>query len=172
MTEISFLDSNIVVYAFDKRNTTKQEKAFDLLRAKPSISSQIIIESYNVCSRKLKMPSVICDENVLTLTDLCFVKPITESIVSSAIDLKNKYHFSFLDSMVVATAMASNCNILYSEDMQHNQIIENSLTIINPFVQFDLVICSTEYIDEFIAQSLEMSVCNNSKCYTQHDQKK
>jgi len=35
--------------------------------------------------------------------------------------------------MILATALENGCNIVFSEDMQHNQMIENQLTIINPF---------------------------------------
>ena len=44
-----------------------------------------------------------------------------------------KYNFSYYDSIIVSTALENECNIVYSEDMQHSQIIENKLTIINPF---------------------------------------
>ncbi len=37
------------------------------------------------------------------------------------------------DSLIISTALENNCEILYSEDMQHKQIIENKMVIINPF---------------------------------------
>jgi predicted nucleic acid-binding protein len=43
------------------------------------------------------------------------------------------YGFSFWDSMIVASALDNHCSVLYSEDFQHNQIIEGRLQIINPF---------------------------------------
>ncbi|SFO87434.1 PIN domain-containing protein [Hydrogenimonas thermophila] len=51
-----------------------------------------------------------------------------------AIDIKEKYKLQYYDSLILATALENGCNILYSEDMQHNQIIENQLKIINPFI--------------------------------------
>lgn len=50
-----------------------------------------------------------------------------------ALRLKNKYNFQYYDALIVATALENGCTILYSEDMQHNQTIENTLTIVNPF---------------------------------------
>jgi len=47
--------------------------------------------------------------------------------------IKNSYQFSLWDSLIVASALENKCTILYTEDMQHQQIIENTLTIINPF---------------------------------------
>ena len=40
-----------------------------------------------------------------------------------------KYDFQIFDSIIVASALEANCAILYSEDMQHNQIMERTLTI-------------------------------------------
>jgi predicted nucleic acid-binding protein len=37
------------------------------------------------------------------------------------------------DSLIIATSLQRNCSILYSEDMQHNQVIEDKLRIVNPF---------------------------------------
>jgi predicted nucleic acid-binding protein len=47
--------------------------------------------------------------------------------------LKNKYNLQYYDALIIATALENNCNILFSEDMQDKLIIENKLTIINPF---------------------------------------
>lgn len=44
------------------------------------------------------------------------------------------YGYSYWDSLIIATAIQSDCSILYSEDMQHDQVIEDKLRIINPFI--------------------------------------
>ncbi|MFW5755304.1 MAG: hypothetical protein ACOCWD_02570 [Tangfeifania sp.] len=44
-----------------------------------------------------------------------------------------RWKFSFYDSMIIASAMESECTILYSEGMQHNQKLFN-LKIVNPFI--------------------------------------
>lgn len=49
------------------------------------------------------------------------------------IEIKGKYKLQFYDAMIIATALENNCTVIYSEDMQQGQIIENVLTIINPF---------------------------------------
>jgi len=48
--------------------------------------------------------------------------------------IKNKYHYSYWDSLIIASALQNNCTVLISEDMQHNQKIENQLSIITPFL--------------------------------------
>ena len=52
----------------------------------------------------------------------------------NALKIASKYKYSFPDSLIIATAIEYNCNVLFSEDMHHNQIIENTLKIINPFL--------------------------------------
>jgi predicted nucleic acid-binding protein len=46
--------------------------------------------------------------------------------------IADKYQYSFYDSLIISAALSCNCKTLYTEDMQDGQIIENSLTIINP----------------------------------------
>ena len=58
---------------------------------------------------------------------------LSNNIFYIASNLRIKYSLSYFDSIIVATALEEGCNILYSEDMQQNQIIENTLHIINPF---------------------------------------
>jgi predicted nucleic acid-binding protein len=51
----------------------------------------------------------------------------------SQLTVMERYRFSFYDSLIIATALEASCTTLYSEDMQHGQLIENKLLIINPF---------------------------------------
>jgi predicted nucleic acid-binding protein len=51
-----------------------------------------------------------------------------------AMEVKRKYGYTYWDSLVLATALLHNCSILYSEDMQHSQLINTTLIIVNPFV--------------------------------------
>jgi len=44
-----------------------------------------------------------------------------------------KYQYRYWDSLVIATALLNGCDILYSEDLHEGQLIEDKLTIINPF---------------------------------------
>jgi predicted nucleic acid-binding protein len=133
-TNKSFIDSNICVYAFDKTDITKRQKAFDLISQSPVISSQVVIETYNVCYKKLKLPEAVCEENTLFLCDLTEVAEMNTEVFKKVIELRRQYLFSFLDACIIASACLANCSILYSEDMQHNLVIEKSLTIINPFI--------------------------------------
>jgi predicted nucleic acid-binding protein len=48
--------------------------------------------------------------------------------------LQARYRFSYFDSLIIAAALAAGCSTLYSEDMQHGQVIAGRLTISNPFL--------------------------------------
>ena len=51
----------------------------------------------------------------------------------SADDIHTSLGFSFWDSLIIKAALKNSCDMLYSEDMQHGELIDNRLTIINPF---------------------------------------
>lgn len=53
--------------------------------------------------------------------------------VQQGLKIVEKYGYSYWDSLLLAVAAENDCDIFYSEDMQHNQIIEEKVTILNPF---------------------------------------
>ncbi len=50
-----------------------------------------------------------------------------------ASSLREKYKFSYWDSLIVSSALKNNCKILYTEDMHHGLIVDGVLEIVNPF---------------------------------------
>ena len=70
------------------------------------------------------------------ITDLSIyanIKSISFDTVKSAFYIKERYNYSWWDSLVLASALENDCKIIYSEDMRHGQVIENTLEILNPF---------------------------------------
>jgi predicted nucleic acid-binding protein len=51
-----------------------------------------------------------------------------------ALKVFEKYGYSIFDSLIIAAALELGCNTLYTEDMQHGQVIEGTLKITNPFL--------------------------------------
>ena len=51
-----------------------------------------------------------------------------------ASQLRETLAVSYWDSLIIAAALEAGCATLYTEDMQHRQIIENRLTLVHPFV--------------------------------------
>jgi predicted nucleic acid-binding protein len=133
-----FLDTNILVYAYDKDEKTKHDKAKDILiecwnNRSGSLSTQIFQEFYVTVTRKLPI-KLSAHEARETIKDLLSwpVYQITPTDVVAASELEEKYGYSFWDSLVIKAAQATGATILYSEDMQDGHQIDG-LKIINPF---------------------------------------
>ena len=130
-----FLDSNIVIYAYLNNEMAKQQISKQLIaKQEVIISTQVLQEMTNTLHRKFKTDYDIiysllteCIQNVTGL------HINTQHTVFKACSIAERYYFSFYDSLIIAAAIESGCNILYSEDLQHNMKIENRLTIFNPF---------------------------------------
>ncbi len=128
----SFLDTNIIIYSLGN-DVEKSRKSIELITKNPIISVQVLNESANTLGRKFSMSVKDIEAVIRRLVKECNVKPLTENIHFSALEIKETYKFSFYDCLIIASALEANCNILYSEDMQHEQVISNQLQIINPF---------------------------------------
>jgi predicted nucleic acid-binding protein len=54
-------------------------------------------------------------------------------MVIHAAEIAGSTLFSIYDSLIISTALQNQCTILYTEDLQHNQIVDGKLKIVNPF---------------------------------------
>ena len=136
MSDKVFLDTNTVIYSYSEDEPEKQKIANDILEQYSNqiiISNQVINELSNTLFRKFKLNADEVRETVLELNDNFPIVNFNLQTQLKGIELKGKYKLQFYDSMILATALENGCNIVFSEDMQHNQVIENQLTIINPF---------------------------------------
>ena len=139
--EIGFIDTNILVYVFDTTDVDKHEIAVGLMsKACMCISVQVINEFINVVTRKVEIPVSFDNiQDVLhEINNFTSMSSLTYSVSQRALQLKLKYQYSFWDSMIIASALENHCEILYSEDMQHEQLIEGKLKIVNPFFEIKI----------------------------------
>lgn len=128
-----FLDSNIVLYSIGD-DVFKQEIAKKLLRnTNAVISTQVLNEFCNVVFRKKLMTEDSLLLSIEFFTKYLTIAELSSDLVIKALNLKNRYHYSYWDSLIIATALKSGITILYSEDMADGQTIDNQLTIVNPF---------------------------------------
>ncbi|NJK29556.1 MAG: PIN domain-containing protein [Acaryochloris sp. RU_4_1] len=135
-----FLDTNILVYTFDQTQLEKQDIAKQLVRKALNtrsgcISYQVIQEFLHVASRKFATPLSTADcQNYLSnvLEPLCEVFSST-ALFHRALEISSRWQFAFYDSLIIAAALSAESRILYSEDLQHDQKIDD-MTIINPFL--------------------------------------
>jgi predicted nucleic acid-binding protein len=136
MNDKVFLDTNIIIYSYSEDEPEKQERANRILEHYSDrifISSQVINELSNTLFRKFKLNTTEVKDVILELNSNFPIVNFTIETQLKAIELKRKYNLQFYDSMIVATALENGCSVLYSEDMQHTQVLENQLTVINPF---------------------------------------
>lgn len=129
-----FLDTNILVYAYSTTDPVKSQKAQNLnLPQEGWISTQVLTELGNVMSRKFKIAWPAIELIVKNISDNFPVHINTPAIIAQATQIAQRYGFSWFDSLIVTAALECGCETLYSEDLQHGQLIENTLRIINPF---------------------------------------
>ena len=136
-----FIDTNIFIYSFDASNIQKQNKSKEIIanaleNSNGIISYQVIQEFLNVSTKKFKSPLIIADaQRVLTtiLEPLCEVFSSIE-LYHQALEISERWQYSFYDSLVLSAAIKADCKTIYSEDLQHRQTIQN-LQIINPFIK-------------------------------------
>jgi len=65
----------------------------------------------------------------------CDVVAVTVGTGLLASTLRERHHFSYWDSLIVAAALESGCSELWSEDLQTGRVVEGRLTIVNPVAE-------------------------------------
>lgn len=133
MNDNFFVDSNVVLYALDNA-TFKNSIAIDLIKNRPLISTQVVLESVNICLKKFKFTKEVAYQHGINLIHTCSLKLINEATLTLAFKISVQYQYSHWDSLIIASALQNNCITLFSEDLHNGQIIENRLTIVNPFL--------------------------------------
>ena len=137
MSDRVFLDTNLWVYFFVKDPPEKEEKIRELVESQALsiiVSIQVLGELCNVLIRKTTFSQSETQTAVLDLVNTFSVLAIDTSTVLNALEIHTRYGYSYWDSLIIATALQSDCSILYSEDMQHDQLIEGKLRPINPLI--------------------------------------
>jgi predicted nucleic acid-binding protein len=130
----AFVDSNVLLYLLSnderKKNIVKV-----ILNERPAISTQVISENINVAFKKFKtLSSSQITEHTHLLSTYCYVSSITVATIEKALELKARYSFQWYDCTILSAALLENCTVIYSEDMQHDQLINGNLRIVNPFL--------------------------------------
>jgi predicted nucleic acid-binding protein len=63
----------------------------------------------------------------------CPIQPVTVETLLLAQELIRRYKFQLMDSLIVASNLEAGCEILYTEDMHHDLLVNGQLRILNPF---------------------------------------
>ena len=132
MTKVA-LDTNVILYSHSVEDIDKRLISEKLLKLCPIISGQVISEYLNVMKRLFPITKTDLMSLCAHWMEKCIIHPVGISTVKTAEYLIRKYDFQIFDSIIIASALDADCNVLYSEDMQHGQLIERKLKIVNPF---------------------------------------
>jgi predicted nucleic acid-binding protein len=137
MTDRIFLDTNLWIYLQDGSSGDKSKRVSDLIRDNAGIiriSTQVLGELYHVMTRKKIASPQVAGQAVRDLLEDFPVLNIDPPNVKKALEINLRYGYTYWDSLILATALSANCTIVYSEDMQHSQLVESQLRIVNPFI--------------------------------------
>jgi predicted nucleic acid-binding protein len=138
MPDRIFLDTNILLYAKVDDGSDKHIKCHNLLTvilvgSEIVASAQVLNEYYVNALKKNIIPAEIQNTVDQFISDFEIV-PLTKELIPETHRIYNRYQFSYWDSNIVAAALEAKCKILYTEDLQDGQVIDNMLTIINPML--------------------------------------
>ena len=127
-----FFDTNALLYLLSEEES-KANIAEALLAKGGVISVQVLIEFTSVAFHKLKMSYSEIGEVLETVRMVCEVTDLTVETHLMALSVAERYRFSFYDALILSAATLADCDVLYSEDMQSGQKINDQVVVHNPF---------------------------------------
>lgn len=122
-----FLDTNILVYSLDQADAAKKAKCRELIRSLTAenrgvISTQVMQEFYVAATGKLGADPLLTKDIIRSLERFETVL-ISPSLIKEAIDCSIINRLSFWDALIIVSAESARCEILWTEDLNHGQII-------------------------------------------------
>ncbi len=138
MSDKTFVDTNILVYAHDldsgKKHEIAQKAIINLWDTGTGvISTQVLQEFYVTLTKKVPVPlkkSLV--RRILNNYLAWDVAVNNGETILQAIEIEENYHISFWDAMIVSAAYFKNAAVILTEDLNEGQQIEG-ITIVNPF---------------------------------------
>ena len=138
MSDRTFVDTNIILYAKDARDERKQSIADEAIargirEATLVVSAQVLNEFYINATQKLT-PGMNREDARTVCRSLSAVscEPITRETIAAAWDVQDRFALSWWDSLIVASALLTGCTRLMTEDLQDGLRIDG-MRIVDPF---------------------------------------
>ena len=135
--QVAFIDTNVWLYALIKgQDPTKSHRARSVIATQAphiTISTQVINE---VCVNLIKQEHFTPEQTRNVIIDFYARYTVAEPnqvTLVRATYLRERYSLSYWDSTIVASALITGASFLLSEDMQDGLVVEQQLTIVNPF---------------------------------------
>lgn len=127
-----FVDSNVLLY-LSGRDERKADLSAALLNEQLTISVQVLNEIARVMIGKWHRSWDETDDLLALVRQNTVVQFLDERTHELGLEVARQRKLGIFDSMIVASALLAGCDTLYSEDMHHGLVVENRLTIVNPF---------------------------------------
>lgn len=136
--ERQFVDSNVLVYLHDRSAGSKQSRAREIVdelweSRRGCLSIQVLQEFYVNVTRKVPRP--LSPETARGAMDSLSVwtlhHPRFADLIAAS-EVQERYQISFWDGMIVRSAVALSCGVIWSEDLNDGQVYEG-VRVVNPF---------------------------------------
>jgi len=135
MNDKKFFDTNVLIYLYSNDEPEKRDKAVSLVEKTGGIiSTQVINELINVLRRKFNIEYGRITMAVRELEKVLHVSTVIGDTIHRALSIDSDTGYSWFDSLILASAIESGCDVLYSEDMHHGHTVDGTITIENPFI--------------------------------------
>ncbi len=136
----TFVDTNILVYAYDRGAGDKHVQAQSAIEelwenGRGALSTQVLQEFYVNVRRKARRPISITSARSLVADYLAWDPIINDGTsILEAMDAERRYKISFWDALIVVAAQQAEVGVILSEDFNHGQKF-GSVRVVNPFVE-------------------------------------
>ncbi len=137
-----FVDTNILVYAYDKSAGDKHPVAKQIVEKlwkerNGALSTQVLQEFLVVVTKKVKNP-LSFDSAFQIISDLSLWKVVTIEVkdILEAIKLSQRYKISFWDALILCSAINLRCSVVWSEDLNSGQYF-GKIKVVNPFLSLN-----------------------------------
>ena len=138
MTNKIFVDTNIIVYAYDRSEPEKQIRALAVLdyltEARAGIiSAQVMSEFFSATTRRIQIPLSPADayQRLENYQQSWKIVPVTPEIVLEGVRGVREYQFSLWDGQIWAAARLNQITVVFSEDFSVGSVIEG-IRFVNP----------------------------------------
>jgi predicted nucleic acid-binding protein len=147
MTAEILVDTNVLVYAYDRSEPAKQSQALDVLdrllvTSKGVLSTQVLSEFFNTITRKLTVPLTLeqAHSRLEHYARFWPVLDVTSDVILEAVRGVREYTFNFWDAQIWAVAYLNGIGLVFSEDFNPGSTIED-VSFVNPFAaDFDFLV--------------------------------
>ena len=134
----AFVDTNVLLYAHDGTETTKQRIARTVLEGlwaseEGALSTQVLQEFYVVATRKVTRP--LSRNEAREIVELYSAWPVVvtdPTLILAATRTEEEHQLSFWDALIVEAARIAGAKRLLTEDLQDGRVIEG-VRVENPF---------------------------------------